>query len=274
MKYKVGDRVRIVSEPPEGLNWVSEMNVYLGRVMTIKNVLTRGYKMVEDKGEWFWGNGMIAGLASEVPFDFGAWKDKNVCMHCRTREEAEDFCNEMHKAGLTWHSGTSYLLRNHFGPYEEQTCYCFNKGKYDNTLHAKDEGYTILEWSEYRSTEPKEEEQEKEMEPEIEDRPLSFTEAMKIRKRLCASMRDVCKNCPLSSDNNDTTKSCDDFMLDHPDMAEPILKEWLAEHPVKTNKDKLNEMFLEVFGMQYVTALKKHSDWWQEEYIEPNKEQE
>ena len=280
MKYKVGDRVRIVSEPPEGLNWVSEMNVYLGRVMTIKNVLTRGYKMVEDKGEWLWGDGMLSGLASETPFDFGAWKYKNVCMHCRTREEAEDFCNEMHKAGLRWHSGASYLLRNHFGPYEEQTCYCFNKGKYDNTVYAKNEGHTILEWSEYRSTEPPKEEQEKIMETKINDKPLSFTEAMKIRKRLCTSMRDVCGNCPLSSYNNGATIPCKDFMLDHPDMAEPILKEWLAEHPVKTNRDKLIEVFGEI--QKYDDKCKnrcstipcKSCNWWDREYIEPNKEKE
>lgn len=273
MKYKKGDRLRIVSEPPEGLNWASEMNVYLGRVMTIKNVLTRGYKMVEDKGEWFWGNGMIAGLASEVPFDFDAWKDKNVCMHCKTEEEAEDFCREMNKAGLLWSSGNSYLSWSCFDSYKEQMCYCFNKGTYDSTVYAKDKGYTILEWSEYRSTEPKEE-QEKIMETKSDNKPLSYQEAMKIKKRICLSMRGVCVYCSLSLYNNDTTKSCDDFMLDHPDMAEPILKEWIAEHPFKTNKGKLNEMFLEVFGMQYATALKKHSDWWQEEYIEPNKEQE
>lgn len=275
MKYKVGDRVRIVSETTEEMNWASEMDVCLGRVMTIISGLIFGgcYIMAEDKGKWFWDDGMIAGLASETPFDFKAWKNKKFCMHCRTEEEAEDFCNEMHKAGLTWHSGTSYLLRNHFGPYEEQTCYCFNKGKYDNTLHAKDEGYTILEWSDYRSTEPPKVEQEKTMETKIDDTPLSFTEAMKIRKRLCASMRDVCMNCPLSSYNNDTTESCDDFMLDHPDMAEPILKEWTAEHAAKTNEDKCNEMFLEVFGMQYATAI-MHPDWWLQEYVEPFKGKE
>lgn len=231
--------------------------------------------MAEDKGKWFWYDNMIVGLASETPFDFGAWKGKNVCMHCKSREEAEDFCREMHKAGLTWRSGTSYLLRNHFGAYEKQTCYCFNKGTYDNTLHTKDEGYTILEWSEYRSTEPpKDEEQEKIMETKIYDKPLSFTEAMKIRKRLCASMRDRCVNCPLSSDNNDTTESCDDFMLDHPDMAEPILKEWLAEHPVKTNRDKFTEVFGKCeFVICSVVPCSK-CDWWDQEYVEPFEEKE
>ena len=222
--------------------------------------------MVEDKGKWFWDDGMIAGLASETPFDFGAWKGKDVCMHCKTREEAEDFCNEMHKAGLTWHSGTSYLLRNHFGPYEEQTCYCFNKGKYDNTLHAKDEGYTILEWSKYRSTEPPKEEQEKIMETKIYDKPLSFKEAMRIKKRICETASGKCENCYIASDMD----CCNDFFTNYTDNAESILKKWAAEHPVKTNEQKCNEMFLEVFGMQYATAL-MHPDWWQQEYVKPYK---
>lgn len=278
MKYKVGERVRIVSETTEEMNWVSEMDMYLGRVMTIKNIISGlifggRYKMVEDDDEYYWDDEMIVGLASEVPFDFGAWKGKKVCMHCKTRQEAEDFCREMEKAGLTWSSGNSYLSWSCFDPYKEQTCYCFNKGTYDSTVYAKDKGYQILEWSDYRSTEPKEE-QEKIMETKIYDKPLSFTEAMKIRKKLCTSMRDVCENCPLSSHNNDTVKPCDDFMIDHPDMAEPILKEWMAEHPLKTNKDKLNEMLLKVFGMPYTITVLKDPKWWQQEYVEPYEEKE
>ena len=279
MKYKVGDRVRIVSEPPKGLNWASEMNVYLGRVMTIKNVLIRGYKMVEDKGEWFWNDSMIVGLASETPFDFGTWKGKDVCMHCKTKEEAEDFCKVMDAAGLRWSSGPSYLKSSCFDFYEEQTCYYFNEGTYDSIVRAKDEGYTILEWSEYRSTEPKEE-QEKIMETKSDNKPLSYQEAMKIKKRICQSMRGVCVYCSLSSHNNDTTKSCDDFMLDHPDMAEPILKEWMAEHPAKTNWDKLIEVFGEI--QKYDDKCEhrcsarpcQSCDWWLQEYVEPYKEKE
>lgn len=275
MKYKNGDRVRIVSETTEEMNWISEMDVYLGRVMTIKNIISGlifggRYKMVEDDDEYYWDDEMIVGLASEVPFDFGAWKGKKVCMHCKTRQEAEDFCREMDKAGLVWSSGNSYLSWSCFDPYKEQTCYCFNKGTYDSTVYAKDKGYQILEWSDYRSTEPKEE-QEKIMELKINDKPLSYQGAMKIKKRICLSMGDVCGNCPLSLDNNNTAKSCDVFMIDHPDMAEPILKEWLAEHPVKTNEQKCNEMFLEVFGVQYATAL-MYPDWWNQEYVEPHKE--
>lgn len=277
MGYKVGDRVRIVSERTKSMNPSGDMDKYLGTVKTIKRKMRTRYDMVEDKDKWLWDDSMIAGLASETPFDFDAWKGKKVCMHCKTEEEAEDFCREMNKAGLKWSSGNSYLKISCFSIHENHTGYCFNEGRYDSAVYAENRGYTILEWSEYRSTEPPKEEQEKTMETKIDDKPLSFAEAMKIRKRLCTNMRDVCGNCPLSSDNNDTTKSCDDFMLDHPDMAELILKEWMAEHPLKTNKDKFAEVFGEIerFGKcKFVNCSAVPCigcGWWQQEYVEPYK---
>lgn len=272
MRYKVGNRVRIVSGPPKGLN------KYLGKVMTIKKVLTDNYKMVEDKGGWFWYDSVIAGLASEVPFDFGAWKDKNVCMHCKTEEEAEDFCREMDRAGLRWSSGTSYLGMSYFNAYKDLTCYYFNEGAYESIGCAKDRGYQILEWSDYRSTEPKEE-QEKIMETKIYDKPLSFQETMDIYKRLCEHhhKRSSCKECPVSSSKNYTKKLCRDFLIENTDKAEPILKQWAAEHPVKTNRDKLIEVFGEI--QKYDDKCKNHCstipckscNWWLQEYVEPFK---
>lgn len=279
MKYKVGERVRIVSETTEEMNWVSEMDMYLGRAMTIKSIVSGlifggRYIMAEDKGKCFWYDNMIVGLASEVPFDFGAWKRRKVCMHCKTRQEAEDFCREMDRAGLRWSSGNSYLSWSCFDPYKEQTCYCFNKGTYDSTVSAKDKGYTILEWSDYRSTEPPKEEQEKTM-SKSDNKPLSFQETMDIYKRLCEHhrKRNSCRECPVGSFKNYTGKMCRDFLIENTDKAEPILKEWIAEHPFKTNEQKCNEMFLEVFGVQYATAL-MHPNWWQQEYVEPYKEEE
>lgn len=264
MEYKVGDRVRIVSEAPKGLNWVNGMDAYFGKVMTIKSVFSRTYRMAEDKGKWFWGDSIIAGLASEVPFDFGAWKDKNVCMRCKTKEEAEDFCREMDVAGLRWRSGTSYLPWDYFELYEEQTCYCFNKGTYESTGRAKNKGYQILEWSDYRSTEPKEE-QEKIMETKIDDRPLSFTEAMRIKKRICETASGKCENCYIASDMD----CCNDFFMNYTDNAESILKKWATEHPAKTNRDK----FAEVFGKcEFVICSVvpcSNCDWWDQEYVEP-----
>lgn len=269
MRYKVGDRVRIVSERTKSMNPSGDMDKYLGTVKTIKRTMRTRYDMVGDKGKWLWDDSMIAGLASETPFDFDAWKDKNVCMRCRSREEARDFRCEMDKAGLRWANGDSYLDKSCFNHYEDLTCYYFNEGAYDSAEYAKNRGDQILEWSKYRSTEPPKEEQEKTMKTKIDDKPLSFTEAMEIRKRLCLNMGDVCGNCPLSLNNNGMTLHCDDFMMDHPDMAEPILKEWATEHPVKTNRDKFAEVFGKCeFVICSVVPCSK-CDWWDQEYIEP-----
>lgn len=283
MKYKKGDRVRLISKPSKYTT--ANIEKSLGKVVTISgmgtSIFSTNYYTIEEDDDYIhYFEDTIAGLASEVPFDFGAWKNKKVCMHCKTEEEAKDFCREMEKAGLRWSSGPSYLESSCFDFYKDLTCYYFNEGAYESIGCAKDRGCQILEWSEYRSTEPKDEEQEKTMKTKIDDKPLSFTEAMKIRKRLCASMRDVCGNCPLSLDNNNTAKSCDVFMIDHPDMAEPILKEWLAEHPVKTNRDKLIEVFGEI--QKYDDKCKNHCstipckscNWWQQEYVEPFKGKE
>ena len=74
MKYKVGDKVRIVSEWGEGCHQspYGEMNKWLGKVMTIINVDCdmECYKMREDESEqdgygWYWYENSIEGLACE-----------------------------------------------------------------------------------------------------------------------------------------------------------------------------------------------------------------
>ncbi len=87
-KYKVGDKVRIVSERTAE-HWNPKMDKWLGRVMTIRkdeaDIVTGehfGYKMEEDQGidkvfGWYWWDDMIAGLANpdrsslivEIQFD-------------------------------------------------------------------------------------------------------------------------------------------------------------------------------------------------------------
>lgn len=272
MKYKVGDRVRLISKPTRYMT--TGMGKYLGKVVTISgmdtSVFGTGYYTVEEDDYKRYFEDMIAGLASETPFDFDAWKGKDVCMHCKTREEAEDFCCEMEKAGLTWSSGISYLKMKWFSIYENNTCYCFNEGVYGDIKQAKTKGYTILEWSDYRSTEPKEE-QEKIMKTKIDDKPLSFKEAMEIKKRMCETTGYKCENCCIASD----TDSCNYFFVNDAGEAEVTLKQWIAEHPVKTNKDKFAEVFgeIEKFGKCKFAICRavpcSRCDWWDQDYVEP-----
>lgn len=67
MKYKVGDKVRIVKEK-KGDEWNREglMDEWLGKIMTIESVKEFSYRMKEDGRKWFWYEGMIEGEATEM----------------------------------------------------------------------------------------------------------------------------------------------------------------------------------------------------------------
>ena len=75
MKYKVGDKVRIVSKWGKGCcqNRSGKMDKWLGKVMTVRYVSERWYQMVEDSENstensgygWLWNDNCIAGLACE-----------------------------------------------------------------------------------------------------------------------------------------------------------------------------------------------------------------
>ncbi len=72
MKYKVGDKVRIVSKWGKGCcqNQKGKMDKWLGKVMTVRYVGEWFYQMVEDRKEnigdgWRWYEDSIEGLACE-----------------------------------------------------------------------------------------------------------------------------------------------------------------------------------------------------------------
>jgi hypothetical protein len=72
MKYKVGDRVRIVTKRT-GESWNPDgmMDKWLGKTMTIQKISLGCYKMAEDTREnyesgWFWHEHMIEGLADDI----------------------------------------------------------------------------------------------------------------------------------------------------------------------------------------------------------------
>ncbi len=107
-KYKVGDKVRIVSTPRLA-RWNSVMNKWLGETMTITsvNVNSNGeifYRMAEDRGDfygcgWCWYADMISGLAEsdreytvELRFD-GMITTATLTRGGRDVKTAEARCN-------------------------------------------------------------------------------------------------------------------------------------------------------------------------------------
>ena len=82
-------------------------------------------------------------------FNWKKFKDKNnnIAVHCKTKEEATDFCGQMYKHGMRWCDGnSSYLDSTCWGAYKEETMYS-NKGLFGSEGYYENQGYTILEWS-------------------------------------------------------------------------------------------------------------------------------
>lgn len=67
LKYKVGDKVRIVKKwcGDHRENRDGQMDKWLGKVMTIRSTSYSCYKMDEDNGQWFWYDSMIDELVRD-----------------------------------------------------------------------------------------------------------------------------------------------------------------------------------------------------------------
>lgn len=87
-----------------------------------------------------------------MQFNWEEFMDKTnkIAVHCKTEEEAIDFCKKMDEHGMLWHSGNSYIEKNEWGGYgyKEETCYS-NNGYFADKNFYKENGYKVLEWSDY-----------------------------------------------------------------------------------------------------------------------------
>ena len=84
-------------------------------------------------------------------FNWEDFKDENnkIAVHCKTEEEAKDFCNQMHEHGMKWNTGRTYLECTNYNVFKTKTCYS-GYGTYSSyVFYEKREGHTILEWSDY-----------------------------------------------------------------------------------------------------------------------------
>lgn len=93
-------------------------------------------------------------------FNLDDYKGKYV-MHCKTEEEAKDFCSVLHEAGRKWSSGDSYLDETYWEHNDPLTSlgflgkdryYQFNEGMY-STRERFVSDYEILEWSDFMDKE-------------------------------------------------------------------------------------------------------------------------
>ena len=87
-------------------------------------------------------------------FNWDEFKDEDnkIAVHCKTEEEAKDFCKRMHEHGMKWRDGDSYLEHTEYGRYLSKTCYT-GDGGFASCVFHESEGYKILEWSDYMNKE-------------------------------------------------------------------------------------------------------------------------
>ena len=88
-------------------------------------------------------------------FNWEEFLDKNnkIAVHCKTEEEAKDFCKQMHEYGLKWDNSTNlYIERTNWHVLKEKTCYT-NHGRYCDKDYYVENDYKILEWSDYMKKE-------------------------------------------------------------------------------------------------------------------------
>lgn len=79
-------------------------------------------------------------------------EENKIAVHCKTEEEAKDFCKQMHEHGMKWRNGESYLKNTNYNMHHERTCY-YGSREYSSCDFAEEHNYKILEWSDYMQKE-------------------------------------------------------------------------------------------------------------------------
>ena len=73
----------------------------------------------------------------------------NYVMHCKTEEEAKDFCGYLDSLGRKLCHEKKYTKNTCWQCFTDRTCYAFNDIEYSSLGYYERHGYTILEWSDF-----------------------------------------------------------------------------------------------------------------------------
>lgn len=86
-----------------------------------------------------------------MKFDWKKFKGNGkMCVHCKTKDEAERFCKMMDEHGMKWCTGSSFLKCNNYSIRLNETVY-FGDGKYGDRKYAGEHHCSIFEFSDYLS---------------------------------------------------------------------------------------------------------------------------
>lgn len=150
MRYKVGDRVKIVDEWVEGCfqNPNGKMDRYLGKTATINRILngSNGPYYEVRENDWCWYEPAIAGYAPITLEEFFA-SEKKLVIHCDTKEKAKKLCKAFDNMGRTWCTGNSYVEHNCWRYYDKDTCYT-NASEYCSKAYYERENTPIYKFEE------------------------------------------------------------------------------------------------------------------------------
>lgn len=90
---------------------------------------------------------MESSSEKKPPFRLEDWP--GVAMHCPEEWQAEKFCEFLGDAGREWRSGGKFSEDTKWGVYKDRTCYAFNEGMYGPPDCYLDDGYKLLEFSDF-----------------------------------------------------------------------------------------------------------------------------
>ena len=90
-------------------------------------------------------------------FDWDAFKQGKIVVHCDTEEKAKAFLRECEEEGLEWYSGDKPTHITAWEGFKEKTCYRHNCKAlvYDSIDYYTQEGYTIVPYTPTKPEPPK-----------------------------------------------------------------------------------------------------------------------